>query len=304
MSCVAGKQGLNPLPSWETVERPTLFEVGNNRWIPTHFWSNDCRMKAREVLLWNRMKAKSFVTKDLVTLGIYQFDSSRLAWSTKIHSGHSNLTSPRRKVQEAPCWCDELHQITRWSCCCGPFPFQNLPPKKYLRGVEHAIPAVHSRRGYSVISVGSLGFWSRYIHHSFKENEFIVMYESTVDFKKSWEHFRSFFFLVAPTKQHICNMWDQGWIKWGNFCKAAWSSLEDQRWEDFLSINFRGEIADLPKKIPAGCRADPSKTARLANFVKAPGKLRHFFFGNVVKRLLYLAACFRLSRVEPKHVMP
>lgn len=277
MSCVAGKQGLNPLPSWETVERPTLFEVGNNRWIPTHFWSNDCRMKAREVLLWNRMKAKSFVTKDLVTLGIYQFDSSRLAWSTKIHSGHSNLTSPRRKVQEAPCWCDELHQITRWSCCCGPFPFQNLPPKKYLRGVEHAIPAVHSRRGYSVISVGSLGFWSRYIHHSFKENEFIVMYESTVDFKKSWEHFRSFFFLVAPTKQHICNMWDQGWIKWGNFCKAAWSSLEDQRWEDFLSINFRGEIADLPKKIPAGCRADPSKTARLANFVKAPGKLRHFF---------------------------
>ena len=43
-------------------------------------------------------------------------------------------------------------------CCCGldPFPFK-IYPQKYLRGVEHAIPAVHSRRGYSVISVGSLG---------------------------------------------------------------------------------------------------------------------------------------------------
>lgn len=53
----------------------------------------------------------------------------------------------------------------------------------------------------------------------------------------------------------------------------------------------------------AGCRADPSKTARLANFVKAPGKFAPIFLGNVVKRLLYLAACFRLSRVEPKHVI-
>ena len=48
---------------------------------------------------------------------------------------------------------------------------------------------------------------------------------------------------------------------------------------NILSINFRGEIADLfGKKIPAGCGADPSKTARLANFVKAPGKFAPIFF--------------------------
>ena len=98
---------------------------------PTQIFDNeDARICRREVLLWNRMKAKSFVTKDLVTLGIYQFDSSRLAWSTKIHSGHSNLTSPRRKVQEAPCWCGELHQITRWvAVVVDPFPFKIYPLK-------------------------------------------------------------------------------------------------------------------------------------------------------------------------------
>lgn len=69
-----------------------------------------------------------------------------------------------------------------------------------------------------------------------------------MDFKKSWI-ISVFFFSWPQQNTHICNMWkkawDQGWTKWGNFCKAAWSSLEDQRWEDFLSINFRGEIADL-----------------------------------------------------------
>lgn len=277
MSCVAGKQGLNPLPSWETVEHDPL-RSGKQSLDSQPFLTTRMPGFAREVLLWNRMKAKSFVTKDLVTLGIYQFDSSRLAWSTKIHCGHSNLTSPRRKVQEAPCWCGELHQITRWSCCCGPFPFQNLPPKKYLRGVEHAIPAVHSKRGYSVISVGSLGFWSRYIHHSFKENEFIVMYESTVDFKKSWEHFRSFFFSRGPNKtthlQHVRPRLDQVRQLLQSCMKFSGGSKVGRFLEHQLSRRNRWSS----KKNPCRMQSRSIKNCKACKLCQGTGKVAPFFF--------------------------
>ena len=247
MSCVAGKQGLNPLPSWFSGTTDPL-RSGKQSLDSHPFLTTRMPGFAREVLLWNRMKAKSFVTKDLVTLGIYQFDSSRLAWSTKIHSGHSNLTSPRRKVQEAPCWCGDFSpNHERSCCCCGPFPFQNLPPQKYLRGVEHAIPAVHSRRGYSVISVGSLGVLKQIkltaavgvilptFHSPFIQRKWVYCHVGINHWFQEIMNYFGLFFLLASTKQRICNMWkkawDQGWIKWDNFCKAAWSSLEDQRWE-------------------------------------------------------------------------
>ena len=253
----------------------------NKGWIPSHHGSVDWDPLrsgkqsldshpfltttagfAREVLLWNRMKAKSFVTKDLVTLGIYQFDSSRLAWSTKIHCGHSNLTSPRRKVQEAPCWCGDFSpNHERKLLWTGPFPFQNLPLKIPERCWTRNSSCSQQKRIFSHFCWKLRGFEADKTYCScqcdFANVPFTIHSKnmSLLSFRNlpwiSRNHEKKFgvFFLLATTKhthlQHVKKSLGPRLDQVRQLLQSCMKFSGGSKVGYILSINFRGEIADL-----------------------------------------------------------